>query len=403
MPAYHYEAMDGHGRVRKGVIEGENDRGARGALREQGLKPLEVAAIEEKPGRSGRTRAVGRISRMDLASATRQMATLAEAGIPIAEWLDTVATQSENPAVSQVLRAVRTRVVEGQPLSAALAEFPRVFPSIYRSTVAAGEDAGQLDGVLSRLADHLEAQHEMRQKIGVALIYPIILTLVAIAVTVGLVVYVVPEVVAVFDDTANTLPWITVALITLSDGARGYGVWVLAGLAAAGVVFARSWRRPGFRARFDGWLLSVPVVGRTVQAVNTARFTRTLGILTESGVPLLDALKTGAEVIENRPMRDSVEKASGRIREGAGIAASLQETGAFPPIVIHLIRSGEGSGQLNRMLERAARTQEGEVQRRISTAMGLFEPLLIVTMGLVVMGIVMAILLPIFDMNQLVG
>ncbi len=408
MPAFEYQALDAAGRTRKGVTEGDTARSVRSQLRSEGLTPLELHEIADSSTgprgiRSASGRMAGGIGAIDLALATRQMATLARAGLPVEEWLATVARQSEKQKVRNILSAVRTRVMEGHSLAQALGGFPRVFPEIYRSTIAAGEASGHLHLVLERLADYLENRHALRQKVMLALIYPAILTLVALGVTVGLVVYVVPEVVQVFAGLDQQLPTLTRVLIGTSDLLRAYGLYALIALGALVALLARWLRKPGPRMGFDRMLLRLPLVGRLVRGINTARFARTLSILAASGVPLLEALRTGAEVIGNRPMRTAVEKASLRIREGRSIGQALEETGYFPPVIVHLIRSGESSGRLTEMLERAAENQEQEVESRISVSMGLFEPLLILTMGGVVLTIVLAILLPIFELNQLVN
>ena len=410
MPAFEYQALDARGRTRKGVTEGDTARSVRALLRSEGLTPLELREIDEtadgstrseRPAGAGAGR--GRVGPLDLALATRQMATLARAGLPVEEWLATVAQQSEKPRVRNVLRAVRTRVMEGHSLASALGGFPRVFPEIYRSTVASGEASGHLDRVLERLADYLESRHALRQRVLLAMIYPVVLTLVALVVTIGLMVYVVPEVVQVFDGLDQELPAITRNLIATSELLQDWGLLAFGGLLGGGALLAWALRHPGPRTRADRLLLRLPLVGRMIRGINTARFARTLGILAASGVPLLEGLRTGSEVVANRPMREAIETASQRIREGSGIGRALEDTGYFPPITVHLIRSGESSGNLTEMLERAAETQEQEVESRISVSMGVFEPLLILTMGAVVLTIVLAILLPIFELNQLVN
>ena len=409
MPAFEYQALDAAGRTRKGVTEGDTARSVRSQLRSEGLTPLDLLEIGESSAATRGTRThsgrggAGGIGALDLALATRQMATLARAGLPVEEWLATVARQSEKQKVRNILSAVRTRVMEGHSLAQALGAFPRAFPEIYRSTVSAGEASGHLHLVLERLAEYLENRHALRQKVMLALIYPVILTLVALGVTVGLVVYVVPEVVQVFEGLDQQLPTLTRMLISTSDLLRTYGLYALIALGVLVALMTRWLRKPGPRMRFDRLVLRLPLVGRLVRGLNTARFARTLSILSASGVSLLDALRTGAEVIGNRPMRAAVEDASLRIREGRSIGQALEETGYFPPITVHLIRSGESSGRLTEMLERAAETQEQEVESRISVSMGLFEPLLILTMGGIVLTIVLAILLPIFELNQLVN
>ncbi|AHE96941.1 type II secretion system inner membrane protein GspF [Thioalkalivibrio paradoxus] len=403
MPAFEYQALDAGGRKRRGVAEGDTARAVRARLRQDGLTPLQVDEVSERRAGAGGLSGGRGISALDLALATRQMATLARAGLPVEEILGTVARQSEKARIRNVLTAVRTRVMEGHALAQAMAAFPRVFPDLYRTTVAAGEQSGHLDLVLERLADYTESRNALRQKVSMALFYPLILTLVAIGVTVALLAFVVPEVVQVFAGIGQDLPWLTRALIAASDALRDYGPWALAVLVVLGWLLGRLLRRERWRERHHRLLLRLPLIGRLVRGVNTARFARTMSILAASGVPLLDALRTGAEVIGNLPMRSAVLAASQRIREGSGIGRALEQSGYFPPMTVHLIKSGESSGRLNEMLERAAETQERELETRIGMVVALFEPLLIVTMGAVVLTIVLAILLPIFELNQLVN
>ncbi len=284
-----------------------------------------------------------------------------------------------------------------------MGEFPSVFPMIYRTTIAAGEQAGRMELVLERLADNVEAQNAMRQKITLAMFYPAILTLVAMLVVVALLTYVVPEVVQVFAGMNQQLPWLTRALIATSDTVREWGWLMLLGLIALITGVRQILKRPAARLRWDGMLLKLPLIGRLVRGLNTARFARTLNILAGSGVPLLDALNMSASVISNTPMREAVAEAARRVREGSGVGHALERSGYFPPMTLSLIKSGESSGTLDKMLERAAETQERELEARIAMVMGVFEPLLILAMGGVVLIIVLAILLPIFELNQLVN
>lgn len=403
MPAFEYVALDAAGRTRKGVEEGDSSRQVRTRLRDQGLMPTLVQEIAEKPARLRMPMLQGRVSPLELSLATRQLATLARAGMPIEEVLGTVARQSESPRVKATLSAVRTRVMEGLPLAHAMGEFPSVFPPIYRTTIAAGEQAGRMDIVLERLADNVEAQHAMRQKIQLAMFYPAILTVVALLVVVALLTYVVPEVVQVFTGMNQELPWLTRALIATSDTVRHWGWLMLLAIIGVVTLTRQLLKRPAARYRWDNFMLRVPLIGRLVRGLNTARFARTLNILAGSGVPLLDALNMSASVISNTPMRDAVSEAAKRVREGAGIGHSLERSGYFPPMTLSLIKSGESSGTLDSMLERAAETQERELEARIAMVMGVFEPLLILAMGGVVLIIVLAILLPIFELNQLVN
>ena len=403
MPAFEYTALDGTGRTRKGVEEGDSPRQVRSRLREQGLTPMSVNQVAERQALLRMPVFQQRIKPLELALATRQMATLARAGLPIEEVLATVARQSESPRVRSALTAVRTRVMEGLPLAHALGEFPSVFPVIYRTTIAAGEQAGRLDLVLERLADNVEAQNAMRQKIQLAMFYPAILTCVALLVTVALLTYVVPEVVKVFDGMNQELPLLTRSLIAVSDTLRDWGILILLGL--VGLIYgARTLlKKPAYQRRWHDFLLRLPLIGRLTRGLNTARFARTLNILAGSGVPLLDALNMSASVISNLPMREAVSAAAQRVREGAGVGLALERSGYFPAMTLSLIKSGESSGTLDSMLERAAETQERELEARIAMVMGVFEPLLILTMGAVVLVIVLAILLPIFELNQLVN
>jgi general secretion pathway protein F len=277
-----------------------------------------------------------------------------------------------------------------------------VFPEIYRATVAAGEQSGHLDTVLERLADYTESREVLRQKVMGAMLYPIVLTIMSFTIVSILLAYVVPKVVQVFENSHAKLPLMTRALVALSDLIRHYGIWLLLGMIAAAVLFARWQREPANQRRVHRWLLTLPLVGKLLRGFNTARFTRTLSILTASAVPVLDALRISGEVVTNLPMRDAVSEATARVREGAPIGRSLATSRLFPPMTIHLISSGESSGRLEDMLERAALSQERELEGLVTALTGLLGPLLIVAMGLFVMGIVFAMLLPIFEMNTLI-
>ena len=298
---------------------------------------------------------------------------------------------------------VRARVMEGHSLADGLGDFPKAFPELYRATVSAGEQSGHLDAVLERLADYTESRQELRQKVMNAMIYPIVLTVLALGIVSLMLVYVVPKVVGVFENTGQQLPGLTISLIALSDFMRDYGLAVIALVAGLAWAARRILREPGPRRKFDAFLLRLPVIGKLVRGYNTARFTRTFSILTGSGVPILDSLKISAEVIGNLAMRDAVGDAAARVREGAPIGKSLATSGHFPPLCIHLISSGEASGELDAMLGRAAINQEREMDGLIAALLGILEPALIVGMGGVVLIIVLAILLPIFELNQLVG
>ncbi len=403
MGAFEYQALDAGGRQRKGVLEGDTPRHVRTQLRERGLVPLQIQAVEEREARASRGPLLARgVSATDLALLTRQMATLVRSGLPLEDVLRTVSRQTEKQRLKSLMLAVRNRVLEGYSLAQGLGEFPHVFPDIYRTTVAAGEKSGYLDVVLERLAEYTEGRQRMRQKVQMALFYPVILTLMAIGVTLTLLTYVVPEVVGVFDHIGQDLPLLTQALITTSDFMRDYALYGAIGAIALFLVLGRLFQRPRARYALHALLLRLPLVGRLIRGVNAARFARTLSILTASSVPVLEALRVAGAVVSNEPMRQGVEAAARRVREGSGLASALEQTGYFPPITVHLIASGESGGKLEQMLDRAAENQERELESLTGMFLGLFEPLLILLMGGVVMVIVLAILLPVFELNQLV-
>ena len=405
MGAFQYVAVDAAGKEHKGVLEGDTAKHVRQLLRERKLLPVEVAEVESQERRARRPLiSFGRrIGTLDLALLTRQLATLVRAGLPLDESLQAVSEQTDKPRLKSIVLGVRAKVLEGHSMASGLEDFPHAFPTVYRATVAAGEQAGQLDSVLERLAEYTESRHGLRQKIAQAMIYPIVLTVLSLGIVIFMLIAIVPKIVEVFENTGQQLPVLTRALIALATFLQS---WWWAALAAI-VVIVLAIRKvlQGEQARrvFHGWLLRLPVVGRVVRGLNTARFTRTLSILTTSGVPALEALQIGASVVGNLPMRAAVEEASIRVREGAAIGRSLSQSKLFPPMSIHLISSGEASGELDSMLERAAIHQESEMDSLLSAMLSILEPALIVLMGVMVLTIVMAILLPIFQINQLVG
>ncbi len=403
MGAFEYTAVDKSGRQSRGVLEGDTARTVRQTLRERGLLPVAVAEVSEKTPSGRRSLSFRRgVSPMDLALVTRQLATLVRSSMPLEESLLAVSQQSEKPRLKSILLGVRSRVMEGHTLADGLAEFPQAFPELYRATVAAGEHSGFLDSILERLADYAESRQQLRQRISHAMIYPIILTVMALLIVSGLLVYVVPQVVGVFESSGQELPGLTTGLIALSDFLRANGIWVLILVVILTLAARQLLRRPGPRRRYDRMLLRLPIIGRLVRGINTARFTRTLSILAASGVPVLEALRIAAEVINNIPMREAVEDTAVRVREGAPIGASLGATRLFPPMTMHLISSGEASGELENMLERAAVNQEQEVDSLIATLLSIMEPAMILLMGAIVLVIVLAILMPIFELNQLI-
>ena len=408
MGAFEYTALDTGGKERKGVLEGDTPKHIRQLLRERQLLPVTVNEVAQKESKrqqsTGMSFSFARrgISTADLSLFTRQLATLVRAGLPLEESLLAVSQQTEKPRVQSIILGVRAKVMEGHPLADGFTDFPRVFPEIYRSTVAAGEQSGKLDGVLERLADYNEGREQIRQKILAAMLYPIVLSVMCFAIVTGLMVYVVPKVVAVFESAKGKLPLITQVLIATSDFIRNYGIYMAIIAVVAGYLFRRWLRNPNNLRRWHRAQLRMPMIGKMSRGFNTARFTRTFSILSASSVPVLEALRISGEVVTNLPMRDAVAEAAARVREGAPIGRSLAVSKLFPPMTIHLISSGESSGELDNMLERAAIAQERELDGLLSGMVGLLGPMLIVGMGGFVMAIVFAMLLPIFEMNNLI-
>lgn len=404
MAAFEYTALDPKGREKKGVIEGDTARQVRQQLRDKGMMPLQIetaANQEKKQQTQPRISSRRGISATDLALFTRQLATLVRAALPLDEALSAVGQQTEKPRIKSMVFALRSKILEGHTLASGLSDFPKIFPDLFRATVAAGESSGHLDIVLDRLADYTESRQQMAQKIAQATIYPAILTVMAFLVVTGLLVFVVPQIVEVFNTSGQQLPGITRAMIWLSEFLQNW--WL--GLIALGVAIYFAVKKflsiPANTRRYHLFLLRLPVIGKLVRGLNTARFSRTLSILTSSGVPVLDALALSAPVVTNLPMRGAVVEASARVREGSTIYAALDRSKLFPPMTLHLIASGERSGNLEDMLDKAAVQQERELEVLIAVFMGLFEPLLIVAMGGIVLLIVLSILLPIINMNDL--
>ncbi len=403
MGAFEYTALDTGGRERKGILEGDTPRQIRQLLRERQLLPVTVSEVAQKEAtQQKKFSLIKRVSAADLALFTRQLATLVRAGLPLEESLLAVSQQTERPRIQSIVLGVRSKVMEGHTLADGFAEFPKVFPEIYRATVAAGEQSGHLDSILERLAEYTENREQIRQKVLGAMLYPIVLSIMCFGIVSGLLVYVVPKVVEVFESSKAKLPFITQVLIAVSAFFREYLVWMVVGGVLLAIGLSRWLRNPVARRRWHRLQLRLPLMGKLSRGFNTARFTRTLSILSGSSVPVLDALRISGDVVTNLPMRDAVIEAASRVREGAPIGRSLAQSKLFPPMTIHLISSGESSGELEAMLERAAISQERELDGLLTALVGLLGPLLIVGMGLFVMGIVFAMLLPIFELNQLI-
>ncbi|MCH6573068.1 MAG: type II secretion system inner membrane protein GspF [Proteobacteria bacterium] len=402
MGAFDYKAVDSSGKQAQGVLEGDNARQVRQLLRERHLLPLEVTEVVEKEKKRRKLSFRKGISAADLALFTRQLATLVRAGLPLEEALRAVSQQTEKSRVSSILMGVRSRLMEGHPLAIGMADFPQAFPEMYRATVAAGEQSGHLDTVLERLADYAESRQILRQKLSSAAIYPIVLSVMAILIVTGMLAFVVPKIVGIFEDSNQKLPFLTTALITVSHLIRDYGLLGLVAIAGGVFAFKRWLRQKSARRRVHGFLLRLPLVARLVRGFNNARFTRTLSILSGSGVPVLESMRIAGSVIANLPMWEAVEEATMRVREGASISQSLATRGLFPPMTVHLIASGEASGKLDEMLERAAENQERELDGLIGAMLSILEPALIIVMAIFVFIIVIAILLPIFELQQII-
>ena len=403
MGAFEYVALDQAGKESKGLIEGDTPKHVRQILRDRKLLPVQVTEVAQKEAKRQLTFSLRKgISTSELALITRQLASLSQSGLPLEEALLAVGQQNDQPRTKSILLGVRSRVMEGHTLADGLGEFPQAFPELYRATVAAGEQSGHLDVVLERLADYTEARQELRQRITNAMVYPVVLVVMALAIISFMLATVVPKIVGVFENTSGELPALTRGMIAASDFLRDQWFWLIIGVAA--VLYFIWWllQKEGPKRSYHRFLLRMPIAGRLTRGINTARFTRTLSILAGSGVPILDALNISAEVIENLPMRDAVAEATLRVREGASISRSLAASKLFPPMMIHLIASGETGGRLEDMLSRTANYQEREVDGLIATLLGILQPLLIVLMGAIVMTIVLAILLPIFEINNLI-
>jgi general secretion pathway protein F len=405
MPAFRYEAVDAAGATKKGVVNADSARSARADLRSQGLVPIKVDAIEAQVDASGATSRRGfgeKLSTVELALFTRQLASLLEAGLPLEQAFTALLEQAERQYVRDLVASIRSEVMGGSSLSDALSRHPRDFQEIYRALVASGEQIGQLSRVLSRLADYIERRNALVQKVKLAFTYPAIVTVVAFLIVIFLLTYVVPQIVSVFANTKQKLPLLTVIMLAISDFVRSYGFVVLGILIAAGFVVRRMLQNPEIKLRWHTWLLTAPLYGKFERSLNTSRFASTLAITTGSGVPILRALETSRDTLSNVAMRQLVEQASDSVREGASLARSLSAQKHFPPMLVHMIRAGEITGELPAMLDRAASAQESDLERRTLTIAGLLEPMLILAMGVVVLLIVLAVLMPIIEINQLV-
>jgi general secretion pathway protein F len=407
MPGFKYLAYDLDGREQRGVIESDSPRLARANLRERGLFPLDVSAIEAANDASIKSRLTRGLSTDELSGITRQLATLIGAGLTIEGSLSALIEQAETERERQIVASLRASIREGKSLAESMSAFPQSFSELYRTLVGAGESSGKLPDVLLKLADYVEEQQAIKQKLITAMVYPMIVMAICILVIVGLMLYVVPQVVGVFESTKQTLPLMTRALLGLSKLLQW--TWWLWGIliVAAVITFRLLMQRENFRRRMHTLLLRLPIIGRLIRVRESAQLAATLSILAGSGVPVLSAMNAGVGVVSNLPMREALARATIQVREGVALSRALQsqqtKPALFPPVMLHLVASGEASGRLPETLASAARQQQRELDTRVARLAALIEPAMIVIMGVIVLSIVLAVLLPIFELNQLVA
>ena len=403
MPAFRYEAVEVNGQNKSGVLNADSARAARSELRGQGLTPIIVEQIaSEEKQRGKKVLFADHLSSLELSLFTRQLSSLLEAGLPLEHAFSALLEQAERTYVRDLIASIRAEVMAGHALSTVLSQHPRDFADIYTALVASGEQIGQLARVLSRLADYIERRNALVQKVKLAFTYPAIVTVVAFAIVIFLLAYVVPQIVSVFANTKQKLPVLTVVMLAISDFVRAYGIIVAILFAIAAWCWRQALKNQQIRHRWHSWLLTAPLYGKFERSLNTSRFASTLAITTGSGVPILQALQTSRDTLSNVAMREQVETATASVREGVSLARALSARHYFPPMLIHMIRAGELTGELPAMLERASDTQQQDLERRALTMAGLLEPVLILIMGVVVLLIVLAVLMPIIEINQLV-
>ena len=411
MPLFRYVALDSKGKQKKGTLEGESPKQIRTKLKEMGLFPSEITeskgsdTTKDSKGTTSSFRSLFQpsMSNSALCLITRQLSTLVSSSMPLEESLRAVAQQCENPKHAAIVSGVRAKVCEGLSLAESMKKYPRVFDDLYTSMVATGEKSGHLDEVLERLADYTENKQELKGKVTQAMIYPIMLTLVATAVIGLLLSSVVPKVVEQFVHMKASLPGTTVALINISDFVKNYGIFIVMGIGIIVCAFVVAMKNEAFKKKVHRLYLKLPVIGKVTRSLNTARYAQTLSILHSSAVPLIEGMHVSGDTLTNIIAKEKLMDAAEKVREGKGLSRSLQETELFTPMMIHMIASGEKSGELDNMLARAATTQSNEFKRNISMALSIFEPFLIVSMAVIVLFIVISILQPLMQMNSMVG
>lgn len=403
MAVFRYEAINAQGKTVKGSLEADSARLARQNLRMQGMTPLDIAEVQSRQSSGHKASRWGReLSNNEVVLFTRQLASLLQARLALAQALSALVEQAEKPLIRERINSIRSEVVAGTALSQALSAFPKAFPEMYVATVAAGENTGELGTVLAKLADALEARQALAQKVSAAFIYPVIVTVVALAVVTGLLTYVVPQVVSVFENTNQQLPTLTIVMIAISDFLRNWGWLLLLVIGVFAYALRTALKNKAFKLRFDEGLLNVPLIGPFVRSVNTARLASTLAILVGSGVPILKALAAANRTVSNSALQNAMLDVQERVKEGSGLSKALGKSKLFPPVLTHLVASGEATGQLSDMLQRASDSQRTEVERKALWLTSLMEPLLILVMGLIVLLIVLAVMMPIIEINQLI-
>ena len=408
MGAYSYRALNDKGRVVKGVMEGDSERQVRSQLRASQLKVLAVnASTRQEPdasdtGKGFSLRLVRKLNHRDRTLVTRQLASLISSGLPLDECLKAAASQHRKPHVKEILLGVRARIVEGQSLAQALGESPGSFDDMYRALVRAGETAGYLGPVMEQLADHTESSHHAQQRLRMAMIYPTVLLGVSVVVIGLLMTFVVPKITGIFTHSEKALPPLTEALIGLSQFMVDYGAWLVVGVVLAIVGFKQLLKKPQRRLAWHRFLLRIPAISGIITESNSARFASTLGLLVSSGVPLLDSLRIAGQVLSNLVMRDAAGAAAVAVQEGSTLNRALSQSGLFPPLLVQMVASGEANGELAKQLDHAARNQQRELELMLATALGIMEPMTVVVLGGIVTMIVLAILLPIFELNTLI-
>ena len=406
MPAFQYIALNPQGKEIKGILEADSARQLRQTLRDQELTPMQVEPsnkqFDKDSNQHGFSLFTPKLKALDRVLFTRQLSTLLASSMPIEESLNAIAQQTEKQSNKALIMGIRSRVLEGNSLAQSLLEYPSSFSNLYCSSVAAGEQSGFLDQVLDNLSNYLEREHESYRNVEMALMYPIILLIVAFVIVGALMVYVLPDMIDVIENTGQTLPWATTLLISVTELLKSFWWVLLCGILALSLFIRGVLNREKVRLIWDAYKFSLPIIGKIIRSSNSARFSNTLSILTKSGIPLVDAMKIASEVVANKALQTDLRTATQDVVEGKSLRESLENISYFPPMMMHMIGSGEQSGELDQMLARVAEYQQAEVERLVSTLVKLFEPAMMIIMGGTVLFIVMAVLLPILSMNQIV-